>query len=483
MSQTTPTAAAQEDKPSRPWRDNIEAITLSIIVIVLFKYFILEAYKIPTGSMQPTLMGWSPSPGVGMQSGLSDRVLVNKAAYHYRDPERWEIAVFKYPLDRAKNFIKRVCGMPGEDLEIRGGDLFAGPHGGELKVLRRPRNVLDSMLLLLDTEDEWRTTGGGWSAEGDSLGGDKAGGLTFPRTRSGVRDLYEDGYPEVLREPMRKEGLRKEPGRNGVGDLRFEAELSMDSKTTRVRVAFLEGGKRYTFILPGPAAAAGAKVQIDVDGEVVASAEWNGGDEVSFACENIDDQLLLELDGEEVLTFDIPAVIDTAGGRLQIDSAGSGATFEEVRVLRDVFYSTAGYNKTSWEIPDGHYVMLGDNTLNSSDGRDWSFVNYSAPIDGEGETVTIRANDRRYLGLGASDDKSQPGEHPYVTRPPGLIGQGLKRVFLYDEWGDRHVLDNPTEVGTELAPYVPRELFQGRAVMVVWPFSPTRGIYRVQWVQ
>ena len=49
----------------RPWRENIEAITVSVIVIVLFKYFVLEAYKIPTGSMQPTLMGWSDGKSVG----------------------------------------------------------------------------------------------------------------------------------------------------------------------------------------------------------------------------------------------------------------------------------------------------------------------------------------------------------------------------------------------------------------------------------
>ena len=63
-----PTAVTQktDSKTDRthPWRDNIEAITVSIIIIVLFKYFILEAYKIPTGSMQPTLMGWDDGKGV-----------------------------------------------------------------------------------------------------------------------------------------------------------------------------------------------------------------------------------------------------------------------------------------------------------------------------------------------------------------------------------------------------------------------------------
>ena len=106
----------------RPWRENIEAITVSVIVIVLFKYFVLEAYKIPTGSMQPTLMG-------NEETGIFDRVIVDKLSYHFRDPERFEIAVFKYPLDSSKNYIKRIVGMPGERLRIENGDLFVTPSG------------------------------------------------------------------------------------------------------------------------------------------------------------------------------------------------------------------------------------------------------------------------------------------------------------------------------------------------------------------
>ena len=105
-----PKRKKKSDRP-QPWRDNIEAIAISIVTIVLFKYFVLEAYKIPTGSMQPTLMG-------NEETGIHDRVIVDKLSYHFRDPERFEIAVFKYPLDSAKNFIKRIIGMPGELLYL-----------------------------------------------------------------------------------------------------------------------------------------------------------------------------------------------------------------------------------------------------------------------------------------------------------------------------------------------------------------------------
>ena len=91
--------------PRRFWRDNIEAGTMAIILAVMFKYFLVEAYKIPTGSMQPTLLG-------NEDTGIFDRIIVDKLSYHFRDPERFEVVVFRYPLDRSKNFIKRICGMP-----------------------------------------------------------------------------------------------------------------------------------------------------------------------------------------------------------------------------------------------------------------------------------------------------------------------------------------------------------------------------------
>ena len=475
------------DSPTRkrPWRDNIEAITVSIIVIVLFKYFVLEAYKIPTGSMQPTLIGWTPSPAVvaatGKAGGIRDRVLVDKLSFHYRDPKRWEIVVFKYPLDQSKNFIKRLVGMPDEDLEIRSGDLFAGPHGGELTILRRPRPVLDSMLLLLDTRGEWRSESGGWNEEGDVLGGDGPGAMRFPRTTSGVRDRYEDGYPPSMREAMRIEGAPKAPGRNAVGDLRFEARVRAGAGTSTVRLSLFEGHQAYRFELPGPAASTDARPRIVApDDNTVESEPFQlpEGERVRIAVENIDDLLRLEIDGEVVATLEIPAVPSATGSGIELAGVGGGATFEEPRVLRDVYYTSQGYKRTTWEIPADSYVMLGDNTLNSSDGRDWSQVNYEVPVGDE--IVTVRANDRRHGSFSVSDDQPAPGDHPYVLRDPA----GTSRVFMHDEWGERWVFSIPParEAGTQTAPYVHRNLILGRAVMVVWPLSPTRGIYRVQWV-
>src|SRR6185436_4416241 len=140
-----------------PWRDNIEAFAVAVIMAVVLKYFILEAYKIPTGSMQPTLMG-------NDETGIFDRVLVDKLSFHFRDPQRFEVATFKYPLDRSKNFIKRIVGMPDEQLWISHGDLWVRKRETEpWKILRRPRPVQRETWKALDLSRENESAT--WSAE------------------------------------------------------------------------------------------------------------------------------------------------------------------------------------------------------------------------------------------------------------------------------------------------------------------------------
>ena len=65
---------------------------MAIAMALFLKHFVIEAYKIPSGSMQPTLIG-------DEDADIKDRILVDKLSYAFRDPRRWEVAVFRYPLD------------------------------------------------------------------------------------------------------------------------------------------------------------------------------------------------------------------------------------------------------------------------------------------------------------------------------------------------------------------------------------------------
>lgn len=104
-------------------REWIESIIIAFILAVVIRTFVVQAFKIPTGSMRPTLLE-------------GDIILVNKFLYgakipftdlrlpKVRDPQRGDCIVFIYPENPKKDFIKRLVGLPGEVLEIRSGTIF-----------------------------------------------------------------------------------------------------------------------------------------------------------------------------------------------------------------------------------------------------------------------------------------------------------------------------------------------------------------------
>lgn len=99
-------------------REYAEAIVVALVLALLIRTFIVQAFKIPSGSMIPTL-------------DIGDHLLVNKFLYGtavpfkdmkilpIRQPERGDIIVFKYPEDESRDFIKRVVGVAGDRVEIR----------------------------------------------------------------------------------------------------------------------------------------------------------------------------------------------------------------------------------------------------------------------------------------------------------------------------------------------------------------------------
>jgi len=115
-------------------REWSEAIIIAILIALFIRTFVVQAFKIPSGSMKPTLQ-------------IGDHLLVNKFTYGVKipftgktlisvnDPKREDIVVFIYPMDRSKDFIKRVVGIAGDTIEIKNkkiylnGSLYNDGHG------------------------------------------------------------------------------------------------------------------------------------------------------------------------------------------------------------------------------------------------------------------------------------------------------------------------------------------------------------------
>lgn len=93
------------------WKNWGEPLLIAAVLAIFIRTFIFGPYKIPTGSMKPTFME-------------NDKIFVDKLSYRFHEPKRGDIIVFKYPLDRKKDYVKRLVGLPGETLEIRDGILL-----------------------------------------------------------------------------------------------------------------------------------------------------------------------------------------------------------------------------------------------------------------------------------------------------------------------------------------------------------------------
>jgi signal peptidase I len=110
--------------------DWIFTIGGAILIVLALKAWVVNPYRIPSSSMEPTLHCARPS--AGCEAHFSDRVLANRFIYRFRDPRRGEIIVFKTPgnspvcgTTRAHEvFVKRLIGLPGETVSERDGIVY-----------------------------------------------------------------------------------------------------------------------------------------------------------------------------------------------------------------------------------------------------------------------------------------------------------------------------------------------------------------------
>ncbi len=117
------TVVEERKKSKSAFREYAESIGLALLLALFIRSFIVQAFKIPSGSMIPTLQ-------------VGDHILVNKLSYgvrnpfwgaylaHFKKPQRGDVVVFIFPEDRSKDFIKRVIGVEGDMVEIRGKKVY-----------------------------------------------------------------------------------------------------------------------------------------------------------------------------------------------------------------------------------------------------------------------------------------------------------------------------------------------------------------------
>lgn len=90
------------------WKELVKLVMLALIIVVPFRIFIAQPFIVDGASMDPTF-----------EDG--EYLIVDELSYRFREPNRGEVLIFKYPKDPEKYFIKRIIGLPGEKLSIENG--------------------------------------------------------------------------------------------------------------------------------------------------------------------------------------------------------------------------------------------------------------------------------------------------------------------------------------------------------------------------
>jgi signal peptidase I len=216
-------AEQEADVPRRMWVENVVGLVSALVFLVLSYTYFVEAFRIPTGSMEPTLFG---------DPVLGDRAMVDKQTYQFTDPKRGDIAVFRFPQNRSQPYVKRVAGLPGESLLILNGDLWV--------VTDHAKGLIRPWQKHVDIGDA------GWLRLLTFEGGDASYGLHFKglkgkaQAADGVITLDATGEPSEFRYP-RDGSIRNHfpidgqprPGMpydtEAVGDVRVSFDMEADA--------------------------------------------------------------------------------------------------------------------------------------------------------------------------------------------------------------------------------------------------------------
>jgi len=436
------------DREEEAGADVLESIATAFILALVVREFAFEAFKIPTGSMETTIHGDSGlRPSVPLFDDLvraiqfkepqpgrrGDRLLAAKMPLVFGDPQRWSIMVFKYPLFRPTNYIKRLVGLPGEHVENRNGDIYVNG-----KIVAKPEEVQETLWspLIPNEEGGWPTTfrdafladdGGKWVYEDDAATGTAAAG------RTGWIIHNETQSPDM------RATFDVDAGKLGDGAVL----VRLEAQKRRVELE----ARRDAMWLTAPGM---EKTKLDVPGL------GTGATHLSFAV--ADRVVRVAIGGRlkaRIETADAPNV-DAPLERASIGVTGGTARIAKIRLEHDLQY-TRGYGPAdAWDIPAGCFLMLGDHTAQSKDSRAWTGRVFRLR---DGSEIVA---DRESVRL---DDNG--------SSVPTVHDLGDHYVIL-DSYGvERHVAKSDVESDrTEPRPFVRREDLVGRAFLMFFPFPP-----------
>jgi len=351
----------------RATRTLTSGIIAVLILLGLARMFFFGIYYVDSPSMEPTLHG-------ALEGGDHALVVYGDAS----GLERFDLVVIQHEGKR-EPLVKRVVALPGESVAVRGGDLWIDeallepdqPHP-------QPVLIFDDELLELESAfrvgEPWSRVEEGWLLDASAVPAGSDAGLMFMRLP--LNDHYF-GPDETL-----------VLGKEGVGDGILEFEVRVEDPGTKVRLGLLEQGDKFEVTLATDAsgsASATLERRTPQERSELAHTEVAFGvgfHELRFS--NVDDHLTFEIDRETIFSVKYegnhlhPSDNSRSGlslptDRVYLGGEGGRLTLGNLRVYRDLHYTPRGkYASTeSVQLGPGEIFVLGDNSRQSQDGRDW----------------------------------------------------------------------------------------------------------------
>lgn len=442
----------------------VQTVLTALMLAFIFRAYFIEAFIIPTGSMASGLTGdhstrvcptcgWAYDFGpmssafVGTDhvfrggarvrcpnchdiaeleenqiiSKAGDRILVHKWPYLLSGPQRWDVVVFRDPADPQQSFIKRLVGLPGEEIEIIDGDVYTrGPTDDEVQIRRKTLAAQSSLWTIvfdqnsLPRQDDDPSRNARWipDLEQSSLDGHWSGYDTREISYECSDDLSRRLRFAPLQSPYYLQDMH---GYNGgtsgggdgppyVGDARLRFTLTPEDARGSLTIALRRDGRQFHATLDF---AGRASLETVADSASDDRSIWQDheipqlvpGRPVRVEFSHLDYRVSVTLDDQEILASNEqqyrpnpPALRDfrrTEALEFSLLASGGGFRLGDLRIDRDVHYSYSrnntlrAYANSPFALRQGEYFVLGDNTAYSHDGREWYRVGPHLELDAE----------------------------------------------------------------------------------------------------
>ncbi len=424
----------------RPHRESglryiAESLVSLALAVIMVRSFVVEGYIISTGSMAPYLVGYHKqvvcpdcrfpfAVGVPVDEGHEtsgpvacpncgqaqidlasvprnegDQLLVQKFAFLLRRPQRWEVVVFQNPNKPTQAYVKRVIGLPGEEIQVQAGDIWIN---GELarKTLAEQRSA--RIVVCSQRHQSRDVTASRWEADpawevrpsGFELATDSGADPVWVALRSDRLQRHGSHPSMRLTQPWPTDdyaynGLADVAQHYRVRDLMLVMQIELHSGRGDMQWSLSDGAQTFVVQL----AAGERELRLFVDGVEesglrvkLSGSMWQRKRLVEMSL--FDRQILFALDGEVViqqplaplpstvknLSDSAKNVADDDGEPVKFGARDLRVSVSELTLYRDVYY-TRGDSRHGitepYRLQADEYFFLGDNSPVSLDSRSW----------------------------------------------------------------------------------------------------------------